>query len=74
MVTCLSLHFYYQKDGVLWKVAGKEPIVKVTFQVQGFCHGFKNICDTLRIQVFLRFSGELVSFQELGQSDLINLL
>ena len=31
-------------------------------------------CDTLRIQVFLRFSGELVSFQELGQPDLINLL
>ena len=32
------------------------------------------VCDALRIQVFLRFSGELVSFQELGQPDLINLL
>ena len=41
------------------------------------CHCFQHYlvtyCDTLRIQVFLRFSGELVSFQELGQPDLINL-
>ena len=31
-------------------------------------------CDTLEIQVFLRFSGELVSFEELGQLDLIKVL
>ena len=31
-------------------------------------------CDTLGIQVFLRFSGELVSFSELGQLDLIKVL
>ena len=33
-----------------------------------------NKCDTLEIQVFLRFSGELVSFEELGQLDLIKVL
>ena len=32
------------------------------------------VCDTLEIQVFLRFSGELVSFEELGQLDLIKVL
>ena len=32
------------------------------------------MCDTLGIQGFLRFSGELVSFVELGQPDLIKLL
>ena len=32
------------------------------------------ICDTLGIQGFLRFSGELVSFVELGQPDLIQVL
>ena len=32
------------------------------------------VCDTLGIQVFLRFSGELVSFEELGQLDLIKVL
>ena len=31
-------------------------------------------CDTLGIQGFLRFSGELVSFVELGQPDLIKVL
>ena len=25
---------------MLWKVTGKEPIFKVTFGVQGSCHGF----------------------------------
>ena len=34
----------------------------------------KYMCDTLEIQVFLRFSGELVSFEELGQLDLIKVL
>ena len=32
------------------------------------------VCDTLGIQGFLRFSGELVSFVELGQPDLIKVL
>ena len=32
------------------------------------------LCDTLGIQGFLRFSGELVSFVELGQPDLIKVL
>ena len=32
------------------------------------------VCDTLEIQGFLRFSGELVSFVELGQPDLIKVL
>ena len=32
------------------------------------------VCDTLGIQGFLRFSGELVSFVELGQLDLIKVL
>ena len=32
------------------------------------------MCDTLGIQGFLRFSGELVSFEELGQLDLIKVL
>ena len=32
------------------------------------------VCDTLGIQGFLRFSGELVSFKESGQPDLIKVL
>ena len=32
------------------------------------------VCDTLGIQGFLRFSGELVSFEELGQPDLYKVL
>ena len=33
-----------------------------------------NQCDTLGIQGFLKLSGELVSFVELGQPDLIKVL
>ena len=35
---------------------------------------FLTVCDTLGIQVFLRFSGELVSYEKLGQLDLIKVL
>ena len=32
------------------------------------------VCDTLESQVFLRFSGELVSFEKIGQLDLFKVL
>ena len=61
--------FFINKIRKIRETLDTSPKFKPTQQSSS-----KSFSDTLRIQVFLRFSGELVSFQELGQPDLINLL
>ena len=53
---------------IYWK---RYPLCYINFNT--VISTYIYICDTLGIQGFLRFSGELVSFVELGQPDLIKV-